>query len=65
MDGIDMIPTYDRLRTVTHADVCNFIDMQRNKQRATKAKPPKESNVPHVASRPHGNRPEGIAGICF
>ena len=58
MDGIDMIPTYDRLRTVTHADVCNFIDMQRNKQRATKAKPPKESNVPqwlvdHMATAPN------------
>jgi hypothetical protein len=57
MDGIDMIPTYDRLRTVTHADVCNFIDMQRNKQRATKSQPPKESNVPqwlqdHMATAP-------------
>jgi len=57
MDGIDMIPTYDRLRTVTHADVCNFIDMQRNKQRVTKSQPPKESNVPqwlqdHMATAP-------------
>jgi hypothetical protein len=56
-DGIEIVQTYDRLRTVTHADVCNFIDMQRNKQRATKAKPPKESNVPqwlqdHMATAP-------------
>ena len=46
LDGIEMVPTYDRLRTVTHADVCNFIELQRNKQRATKSQPPKESNVP-------------------
>ena len=57
LDGIEMIPTYYRLRTVTHADVCNFIDMQRNKQMATKSKPPKESNVPqwlvdHMATAP-------------
>jgi hypothetical protein len=57
VDGIDLISSWDRLRTVTHADVCNFIDMQRNKQRATKSQPPKESNVPqwlidHMATAP-------------
>ena len=56
-DGIEFNSSWDRLRTVTHADVCNFIDMQRNKQRATKSQPPKESNVPqwlqdHMATAP-------------
>jgi hypothetical protein len=56
-DGIDFNTYWERLRTVTHADVCNFIDMQRNKQRATKSQPPKESNVPqwlvdHMATAP-------------
>ena len=56
-DGIEIVQTYDRLRTVTHADVCNFIDMQRNKKKATKSQPPKESNVPqwlvdHMATAP-------------
>lgn len=46
VNGIDLISAWDRLRTVTHADVCNFIDMQRNKQMATKSQPPKESYVP-------------------
>ena len=36
MDGIDMIPTYDRLRTVTHADVCNFIELQQNNRKLSK-----------------------------
>ena len=58
VDGIDLISSWDRLRTVTHADVCNFIDMQRNKQRATKSEPPKESNAPqwlidHMATAPN------------
>jgi len=56
-DGIEFNSSWERLRTVTHADVCNFIDMQRNKQRATKSKPPKESNIPqwlvdHMATAP-------------
>lgn len=57
VDGIEFNSSWERLRTVTHADVCNFIDMQRNKQRATKEKPTKESNVPqwlqdHMATAP-------------
>jgi RimJ/RimL family protein N-acetyltransferase len=57
VDGIDLISSWDRLRTVTHADVCNFIELQRNKQRVTKSQPPKESNVPqwlqdHMATAP-------------
>ena len=58
VNGIDLISSWDRLRTVTHADVCNFIDMQRNKQRATrKSQPTKESNIPqwlvdHMATAP-------------
>ena len=58
LDGIEMVSTYYRLRTVTHADVCNFIELQSNKQRATrKSQPPKESNVPqwlidHMATAP-------------
>ena len=56
-EGIEFNSSWERLRTVTHADVCNFIDMQRNKQRATKSKPTKESNVPqwlvdHMATAP-------------
>ena len=58
LDGIEMVSTYYRLRTVTHADVCNFIELQRNKQRATrKSQPTKESNTPqwlqdHMATAP-------------
>jgi len=57
VNGIDLISSWDRLRTVTHADVCNFIELQRNKQRATKSQPPKESNIPqwlvdHMATAP-------------
>ena len=56
-DGIEFNSSWERLRTVTHADVCNFIELQRNKQRATKSKPTKESNVPqwlidHMATAP-------------
>jgi len=56
-EGIEFNSSWERLRTVTHADVCNFIDMQRNKQRATKSQPPKESNVSlwlldHMATAP-------------
>ena len=57
VNGIDLISSWERLRTVTHADVCNFIELQRNKQRATKSQPPKESNVllwllDHMATAP-------------
>ena len=56
-DGIEFNSSWERLRTVTHADVCNFIELQRNKQRATKSQPTKESNVPqwlidHMATAP-------------
>ena len=36
LDGIEMVSTYYRLRTVTHADVCNFIELQQNNRKLSK-----------------------------
>ena len=36
VDGIDLISSWDRLRTVTHADVCNFIELQQNNRKLSK-----------------------------
>ena len=35
-DGIEFNSSWERLRTVTHADVCNFIDMQQNNRKLSK-----------------------------
>ena len=28
INGIEITPSYDRLKTVSHADVCNFIELR-------------------------------------
>jgi len=35
-EGIEFNSSWERLRTVTHADVCNFIEFQQNNRKLSK-----------------------------